>query len=333
MDNSTIIFRFIGSTKQSLTIKDTFISIINQIREIFSEKISADDNPFNIVFNDLDTELIESLNINELSSTFSTILNDIYIYCPEEKLYFFIEAIDRLPEADFNSLSWFFSSLIPNTKFIYTGELSSTNFLEKLQNKLRNPECYIELRHESKIKSFDLLKTLLANQNRTISTEQTQIIKTLFDKIENFFPLHIRLIADIISKWKSNEKPSEEFKLCSTNIENCIRYLFKRYERMFGEKLVSRILFYFNEFKNGVSIQELVDIASLDDDLLQSVFTNHLPCIIQFPAQIFKRFEAEIKTYLDYKTKDDTNVVCWFHQSFFKVRNRPFNLYCWSVAY
>ena len=320
MENSTVIFRFLGSTRQSLTIKDTLISIINQIREIFNEKLSLEDNPFKVLLNDLDNELIENLNINELSSTLSNILNEIYIYCPEEKFYFFIESIDHLQENDLNNLSWFFSSLTPNTKFVYSGELRTTSLLEKFQNKFRNPECYIELRPESKMKSFDLLKTLLTNQNRAISIEQTQIVKSLFDKVENFLPLHIRLITDIVSKWKSNEKPSEEFKLCSINIESCIRYLFKRYEIIFGEKLVSRVLFYFNEFKNGISVQELCDICTLDDDLLQSIFAKHLPLIIQFPIQIVKRFEFEIKDYLYYKIKDETNVVCWFHQSFSKVR-------------
>jgi hypothetical protein len=289
IENSTVIIRFLNSTKQSLTIKDTFVSIIYQIREIFKEKILLEDSPFKVLLNDLDTELIESLNVNELSSTLNNILNEIYIYFPEEKLYFFIESVDYLQESDLNNLSWFFSSLVPNTKFIYSGELRATNLIEKFQNKFRNPECYLELRPESKIKSFDLLKTLLTNQNRVISPEQTKSIKSLFDKVENFLPLHIRLIADIAAKWRSNEKPGDEFKLCCANIENCIRHLFKRCERIIGDKPVSRIIFYFNEFKNGISIQELCDICSLDDDLLQYVFAYHLPPIIQFPIQIVKR--------------------------------------------
>ena len=165
IENSTIIIRFLNSTKQSLTIKDTFVSIINQIREIFKEKILLEDSPFKVLLNDLDTELIESLNANELSSTLNNILNEIYIYFPEEKFYFFIESVDYLQESDLNNLSWFFSSLVPNTKFVYSGELRATNLIEKFQNKFRNPECYIELRPESKIKSFDLLnlKSRIAN--------------------------------------------------------------------------------------------------------------------------------------------------------------------------
>ena len=315
--------RFIGITRQSSTIKSTLISIIKQIHEIFNEKLSVENSPFNNYLNDLDREVTESLKINELSSILNNLLNEIYIYCPEETIYFFIDAVDNLDEDELNNLSWFFSSLMPNTKFVYTGELKPTSadsvdLLEKFQKKLRKPDCYIELRPESKIKSFDLLNTLLTNQNRTITPEQTKIVKTLFDKVTTLLPLHITLLADITSKWKSSEVPNDEFKKCLT-IQDCIRYIFKRLECVHGEKFVSRVLFYVNEFKKGINLQELADICTLDDDLLQHVFSNYLPPIIQFPMQMLKLFEHEIKNYYYYKSEDDVNLICWLHKSFLEV--------------
>ena len=142
-------------------------------------------------------------------------------------------------------------------------------------------------------------------------------VSLLFDKAE-LLPLYIQLVFNIVSKWTSYSLTNESFFEC-TSINSCIRYIFKQLEAIYGEKFVSRSFFYFNQFSSGIAEQELADIMSIDDDLLQVVFQYHEPPQRRFPNAIWTRFKNEIKDYVTVKEEDNTQIICWFHNAFKQV--------------
>ena len=92
----------------------------------------------------------------------------------------------------------------------------------------------------------------------------------MFAKI-TLYPLYIKLIFDIIVTWPSNYEPDADFLKCKT-IDKCIKYLFRSLEKSHGKLLFSRSIIYFSSFRNGVSENEIVDILSLDDEVLFDIF-------------------------------------------------------------
>lgn len=140
------------------------------------------------------------------------------------------------------------------------------------------------------------------------------VVSHLFRSAE-LLPLYIQLIFNIVTKWTSYSPIDEKIYKC-TSIDNCIKYIFKHLEAIYGEKFVSRLFFYFNQFSTGIAEQELADIMSIDDDLLKVVFQYHEPPQRRFPNAIWTRLKNEIKDYVTVKEEDDNQIICWFHRAF-----------------
>lgn len=78
--------------------------------------------------------------------------------------------------------------------------------------------------------------------------------------------------------------------------------------------LIARLTFYMNQFSWGVSEKELVDVLSLDKDLLKVVVVdqskNTKPV---FPIALWISVKFEIQKYLRVKSEHDTQVFGWLH--------------------
>ena len=133
-------------------------------------------------------------------------------------------------------------------------------------------------------------------------------------------PLYVRLIFNMVSEWPSHtDSNANDFvdnKSKLKNARQCIEYIFKRMEKRHGNKLVARILFYMSQFAWGISEKELVDILSLDKDLLESLDISREQT---FPISIWISFKHEIQRYLSVKYEQELQVMCWRHELFQKV--------------
>ncbi|RNA06167.1 NACHT and WD repeat domain-containing 2-like, partial [Brachionus plicatilis] len=134
------------------------------------------------------------------------------------------------------------------------------------------------------------------------------------------YPLYVKLIFDIVSKWTSFYEPDDEFKKC-LNIDSSIRYLFLSLEQVHGSLLFSRTIIYMSLFKNGISENEIEDILSLDDDVLYDIFEFHAPPIRKLPIALWARIKNDLKEYMVEKEIDDTRVIYWYHRRFIEVAN------------
>ena len=111
----------------------------------------------------------------------------------------------------------------------------------------------------------------------------------------------------------------DAFRGCVT-IKETIKYLFKRYETLYGKVLFSHCIFYLTLFEyNGISEGELEDILSIDDPVLTECFQYHHPPVRRFQIALWLKIKYEIKDYLTHKETDSVQVVAWFHRSFIEA--------------
>ena len=61
----------------------------------------------------------------------------------------------------------------------------------------------------------------------------------------------------------------------------------------------------------GISENELEDILSIDDNVLESIFVKHHPPVRRFPMALWYRIKYELKDYITHKMTDDTSVIAW----------------------
>jgi len=190
-----------------------------------------------------------------------------------KKFILFFDAIDQLePTSSGNAMEWMLFSFPTNFKVIYTS-LKNEKFQNSIDKLRRNCGEFIKLESMSLKSSVDTFNCFLAQANRTLNHSQNNAIVELLSRVEQIYPLHIKLLYDISAKWVSYEQLPDEFIEECESIDASIRYMLRKLEKdSFSPSIVFHCLFYLNEFPNGIAESELEDILSLDDDFLTAIF-------------------------------------------------------------
>ena len=295
--NTTLIVRFLGTTPQTSTISNVFKSIISQINKIFKIKNSL--------------KYYRDYNSFQMSKVLRTYLNQLQQKYPNEKLFVFLDSIDQLNKNDYN-LEWVLKRYPSNIKFIFSTLSDHGDILKNFKFIVKSEENYLKVGMLGVDNSISIIKTYLSGLGRKLTDKQMEIIENLF-KLENvqLFPLYVKLIFDIVSKWASYTVPEERFLKCHT-IDDCVEYIFETMEQDYDKLLVSRCLFYLTSSEeSGISSVELEDVLSLDDELLFDIFEFRTPPVRRFPINLWNRIKTHLSEYITLKEVDDTQVYFW----------------------
>ena len=281
-----------GTTKRSSDIKSIFKSIEEQLETIF-EEISKDKD-----YGDKKEFKDKLFYISEK-------------YMKKEKLIIILDSIDQLSEQNYN-LSWFFNKLPKNLKIIYSVLKEYKNIFKNLKKKIKS-ENILEMKPLKSNEAKYILSSYLKDANRQLTKDQMDLVNNMVDNLSDICPLQIKLIFDIVSKWRSSFIVPNEFTNCKTSIE-IIKYHFRLIEKdvFNNEVLFKHFLFYLTLFEyRGISENELEDILSIDDQVLDSIFIYQHPPIRRFPLALWFRFKHELNDYITNKMTDDISVVAW----------------------
>jgi hypothetical protein len=253
-----------------------------------------------------------------MSKVFRTFLYILLQKCPSEKLIIFLDSVDQLDKNDYN-LEWVFKKYPANIKFIVSTLPSHGDILKSFQFLVHSQENYLEVGLLDFDQSISIIKKFLSDSGRKLTEKQLKIVEDLFHLDETkLYPLYVKLIFDIVSKWTSYTEVTEEFLKCYS-IDDCVEYIFETMEQDYGKLLVSRCLFYLTSSESGISSVELEDVLSLDDELLFEVFEFRTPPIRRFPISLWNRIKNHLNEYIKLKEIDDTQVYCWYHRRFIEV--------------
>lgn len=119
---------------------------------------------------------------------------------------------------------------------------------------------------------------------------------------------------------KPSNSASASAMLChlSNTIDDAINQLFARIELQHGFILTKHSLSYITAARNGICENELEDILSLDDIVLDDVFQYHLPPVRRIPPLLWTRIRNDLPDYLSEREADGI-VINWHHSQFRKV--------------
>ncbi len=300
-----MILRFLGTTPGTSNIIQALNSIFHQICRIYNLK--------------LPTHYMDSHT--EIKNYLIGLLCFLSVEFPHKKLIIILDSLDQLINSDY-ALDWLLFSFPPNIKMIYSVIPDHANiFGDFKSNKAIDPDFSL-----IEIKSLDpdmarlILTDWLKKESRSLSVMQWNSLQSMFEKSEAIYPLYIRIIFDIVSKWPSFYEPDKNFTNC-LKIDECIEFLFKSLEKFHGKLLFARTIIYMTMFKNGISENELEDILSLDDDVLYDIFEFHAPPIRKLPLALWSRIKHDLKSYIVEKEIDSTRVISWYHRRFIEVAN------------
>ncbi|KAK3582782.1 hypothetical protein CHS0354_035720 [Potamilus streckersoni] len=293
--NAVVVLRFLGTSPDSSNLWKLLRSLSEQISICYNK----------------DRKLIP-VDLEGLKSYFLQLLECATASNP---LVILLDSLDQLSaEHKAHKLNWLPPKLPKNVHMILSVYTEARDIISMLK-LLFLSKSFISVPVFSAQLSTDILKSWLKMKNRTLTSEQFNIVEDLFKQCS--LPLFVKLIFDQVLAWKSYT-PLSECKLAST-VQKSIEELLFQLEKKHGQVLVSRSLAYVTASRVGISEVELEDLLSLDDVVLNAVFQLHLPPFRRIPPILWVRIRHDISQYLVDKEVDEVRTFFWYHRQFFEA--------------
>ena len=296
--NNVVLIRFIGTSTLSSTVKSLLQTLIYQMWRLLRKNTENE-------------ALLQKMGSSELKNLFLESLQQFSCQFQAKKLLIFIDSIDRLYEED-PEYRWIIHDLPKNVKFLYsTTTVQNNALLAEQAFKLDAYGFHSQyIRDFESTEAVDILNEWLKEANRQLTEIQQVELANLLEKAK-LQPLFLKLIFNIINKWPSSFRPDIEFRFCLT-IKDALKYFFDKLEKIHSRMLLTKCLFYFNQFKSGISETQLIDILSLDNELLSNIMSSSKNVQMKrFPPLYWFRLKQDLMDFLIEKELNGYTILSW----------------------
>jgi energy-coupling factor transporter ATP-binding protein EcfA2 len=297
-----VIIRFCGSTNESVSGLKLVTSIVHQIHFLFNCK-----------------NVTVPVKYEDLILHFHMLLN-------KYELILIIDSVELLN--DTNQARSHLSFLAGVKCHINTKIILSMLPDDKKSNKYFGCQTCCERIHQLLIENIDIanesagvsnvkeiLTFLLLKQNRTLTEEQWSFV---FNQI-SFNPtiLYLKLASMVFSQWRSST-PIDSLILPST-VEGTLNHVLDQIERDFGIVFVRAALCFITFSMEGIKDNEMIDLLSLDDDVLEFVFQYNQSN--RLPSHVWFRLRFALSSFF---VERGNGCLNWYHRSLHDIAEKRF---------
>jgi len=287
-----VIYRYIGATPSSSDGRTLLESLCRQISRCYNAEESLASKEYGEVVQEFDRRLL--------------------LATESKPLFLFLDALDQLYSiGHFQSLSWLPVQLPEYVRIIVT--CLPDMCISTLRKKLP-AENLLKLEPMSLEEGGKLLNLWLTDTGRTIQPHQRAEILGKFQQCG--LPLYLKLVLEEACRWNSYTKKIA----LSSDVPGIIRNLLERLslEANHGRIMVSRSLGYLAAAKNGLTEDELLDVLSLDKEVIPDFLRRspRSPVLECLPVVIWSRLYFDLKSYLTERTADGASLINFYHRQF-----------------
>ena len=292
-----VICRACGTSAKSSSAKDLIASLCLQIARVY------------------DTSTTECIKFEEQVVEFRRMLG-----CGSEvrPLYLFIDSLDQLSDKDFGrSQPWrwlpqppqpqpqpqegandlAFTSIVVSVlpDAVDTGTTPQYGILTALQSVLP-PASLAEVPLLPQREAMAVLDEWMSASHRSLQPAQRASVERDLAAADAITMLHIRLVHDRVGKWKSYDEPDH----LPASVVGLIHLIFDHLESLHGPLLVSKVMGCLAASKHGLSVANLIDLVSCDDEVLGktgqagAILQWHEVPIRRLPPLVFARLRNDL---------------------------------------
>ncbi|KAM4706599.1 uncharacterized protein O3C94_015328 [Discoglossus pictus] len=285
-----VVTRFIGVTGESRNTRLLLQSLCYQIADIYKLQMHF-------------SEDLKGL-INEFPSL-------LELATERKPLMIALDGIDELNENRAN-LSWIPKEIPQHVYFIVSAstesESSSFQLLQKLtveQNIIRTPPL-----NSSEINN--MINFCLERDHRRLSAHQKQILMDACAACP--LPLYVVCSYNESCLW-SSYTPNKDAFLCP-NLSKMYSWILGRLEKIHGEQVMKKAGCYISLSRNGITLEELLDLLSLDEGVMHEIKQYQNVMVPVFPESLWVKLQNDLGIHLVEQRTDNTYVITWAHASF-----------------
>lgn len=302
-DGTVCVFRFLGTSPDSSSIRFTITSICLQICEVYSLEAPKGD-------------ILE--DFSQLVRFFHGLVTRLPVSAAKP-LVLILDSIDQLSATNnAHLMNWLPKKCPQFIKIVISVLPNYHQILSNLRRSLPIERCYIEVPFLTIEMGKEILEAWLQGIGRTLTQEQFELVLSSFAKCPQ--PLFLKLIFTEASRWDSYTDVTGLD--LGGDVRQAIQLLFQRLERKHGKTLTSRALSYITAGRNGITANELEDVLSLDDDVIDDVYQYWDPPVegvVRLPNLLWARIRHDIQEFLTERQADGKTVIAWYHRQFWEA--------------
>jgi len=296
---SAVISRFIGATPASSDIRSLLESLCRQIARAY-----GDERPVQGDYRELLQDFPKRLALA----------------IAERPMVVLLDALDQLSPTDgARYLGWLPRELPVHVKLIVSVLESdgAEGDCYRIVNKLVPAENLARIEALPTQQGEKLLDAWLEQTHRRLQPEQRHEILSKF--AVKGLPLYLKLAFGEARRWKSYD-PTPPL---GADVLGVVTDMLARLEdeRNHGHMLTSRALGYLAAGRHGLTEEELLDILSLDEEVLSDFRKRspRSPEADRLPVVIWSRLHADLEPYLTERRADNTTVLSFYHRQLGEV--------------
>ena len=297
---SAMILRFLGTTGRSGSARGLLLNICVQITRIYGQDLSK-----------IPTSYKDLIKHFQVCLSFAS---------SSKPLILFLDSLDQLSNEDFGqNLAWLsLADDLPEHVKLVVSSLP-TRCLDILKANLTDAN-FVEVKALNPDHGKDIMTKMLHLHKRTVTQHQEKLVLDAFKNCP--LPLFLRLVVDVAIKWHSYDDVDADD--IADDMQGLINKLFLRLETRYGELFVRHTLAYITAAKQGLSLAELEDVLSCDDEVLTSIFKWWTPPVRRIPPLLWARVRNELGIYLAERGTDGISAYGWYHRQFWETAEKRY---------
>ncbi|XP_069055414.1 uncharacterized protein [Pleurodeles waltl] len=289
--NVRVVLRFVGVTGESRDIRLMLRNICYQITKIYniSTKISED--------------------FKQLTNEFSTLLE---FATKERPLAIVLDDLDELSDEGDVNLSWLPAELPLHVYIILSTSDNSEHSCLKAIEKCTVQANILRVPALSSAEIEAMIRSWLEKDHRRLTRGQEKALLEACTACP--LPLYAVCAYSESSVWTSFS-PDTEISL-PPELSRIFSSLLGRMEKNHGVQVVKKTLGYIALSRNGITEEELLDLLSLDQAVMQEIKQYQNMSASLFPQGLWLKLRSDFGAHLVEQRTEQTYVVWWAHSAF-----------------
>ncbi|XP_054845628.1 uncharacterized protein LOC129336525 [Eublepharis macularius] len=292
--NLRVIIRFIGITGESRNVRLILLSLCCQIADIYNVSVNLS--------KDLEALVEEFLSLLEFAT-------------PDKPLLICLDGLDELSEEYDADLSWIPTELPKNVYFIASiCTESGFSCLQELEKRTVK-ESILQIPPLTCGEINEIISSWLEKDCRRLCGHQRDLLMEACTACP--LPLYVSCAYKESCLWTSF---SPETEVClPQNIPDLYTQTLDRMEKFHGGQVLKSMAAYVTLSRNGITQEELLDLMSMDEGVIQEIAKFQNVSVSAFPLVLWLKLLDDLGEHLREQRSDNSYVFSWAHSALKRV--------------
>ncbi|EGD76045.1 hypothetical protein PTSG_00754 [Salpingoeca rosetta] len=302
---AVVVSRFLGTSRESGAARTLMANVYRHIHRAVKGKEPA---------------ASPAADFEKLTKQFQAALK---LGTADKPLVLVLDSLDQLSDEDQGrNLEWLpLASLPPNCAIVVSSLPDVGGCWEVLKATLPD----MNQQHVAKISKDDadgILSTWLADAKRSLTPAQRSVVLGAYESCPT--PLYLRICTQFFAlRWTHADAIAPDF--FPKTVEGLMEKVFDELETRHGKETVRAALGYLSASRGGLSDNEMEDLLSCNDTVLDEIYEWWVPPVRRVPPLIWARIVSDLEGALvERGAEGGVTVRAWYHRQHREAAERRY---------